>query len=541
MPSREGVGFRRMPATTPASPGSTPASPGSAPLASGAAPRRLDAAASGPAAAALATFVLHAACWDRYGVFRDEMYFIVCGQRLDWGYVDQPPLIAAVAGLVHQVFGMWVPGLRVLPWLASAATVWLAGRLALRLGGGAFAATLASVAAAASPVLLALGHYLTMNAFEPLLWTALALVLARLAAGETGSLWPAAGALVGLGLLNKYSMGYFAACLGVGLLAVPERRLLLDRRFAQGAALALLLVLPNLAWQAGHGFPFLELVHRGQLYKNAPFGLGRFLLALLTEPGPLGAPVWLAGLAWLLGARAARPFRFLGLGAALLLAFLVASRGKPYYAAPALPVLFAAGGVAWEGLLRPRWARLAAPALVAAVGLFLAPMLVPLLPVETFVRWQAAVGLRTQPLERAPLGVLPQIFADQFGWPELARGVAEVFSRLPAAERERAAVYAPNYGEAAALDLFGRPLGLPAAASGHNQYFLWGPPPGRGEVVVAIGDRDEDCKPYRRRELGAHLPESPWVMPYESGRWIWICREPAMPLSELWPRLRHYE
>ena len=492
--------------------------------------------------AALATLAVHAACGGRYGAFRDEMYFVVCGQRLAWGYVDQPPLIAAVAGAAHQVFGMWVPGWRLLPWLASAATVWLAGRLAARFGGGAPAALLASAATAVSPVLLGLGHYLTMNAFEPLLWTALALVLARLAAGESRSLWLAAGALVGLGLLTKYSMGYFAGCLGLGLLLVPERRLLADRRALLAVAVALLLVLPNLAWQAGQGFPFLELVRRGQLHKNAPFALGSFLLSLVLEPGPLGAPVWLGGLAWLLSAPPARRHRFLGLGALFLLAFLALSRGKPYYAAPALPMLFAAGGAAWEGILRPRWSRRAAPALVAAGGLALSPMAIPILPLEAFLRWQA-LGVRQQPMERAALGALPQIFADQFGWPELAGGVARVFAALPPVERDRAAVFAQNYGEAAALDLYGRPLGLPPAASGHNQYFLWGPPPGRGEVVLVVGGPREDCGrgAYRRRELGARLPESPWVMPYESGRWIWICRDPEVPLSELWPRLRHYE
>ncbi|HEU4384629.1 MAG TPA: glycosyltransferase family 39 protein [Anaeromyxobacteraceae bacterium] len=536
-----------MPAGRSDSGHSTPAWRGSAPpfrasrlAPSGAATR---ASVLGPLAAALATFALHAACGGRYGPFRDEMYFVVCGERLAWGYVDQPPLVAVVARAAHELFGAWVPGWRLLPWIASAATAWLAGRLASRLGGGPFAAILAAVATAASPLLLGLGHYLTMNAFEPLLWTALALTLARLASGGDGRLWLAAGALVGLGLLDKYSMAYFAACLGLGLLLVPERRLLLDRRLALGALFAALLTLPNLAWQAGHGFPFLELARRGQLYKNTPFELPGFFLSLFLEAGPLGAPVWLGGLAWLGGARASRPFRLLGLGALLLLAFLVAARGKPYYAAPLLPALFAAGGVAWEGLLRPRWSRLAAPALVAAGGLAFAPAAIPLLPVEDFVRWQAAVGFRQRPLERAALGVLPQVFADQFGWPELASGVAGAFARLPAAERERAVVFAQNYGEAAALDLYGRPLGLPPAASGHNQYFLWGPPEGRGEVAVVVSGEREDCGrgTFRRRELLARLPENPWAMPYESGRWIWICREPMVPVSELWPRLRHYE
>lgn len=497
-----------------------------------------------PAALAVATFALHGATGGRYGIFRDELYFIACGERLAWGYVDQPPGIAVVARAAHALFGTWVPGLRLLPWLASAATVLLAARLAIRLGGGAFAAALAGVAVALSPLLAALGHHLTMNAFEPLATVALAGVLARLARGGSPRLWLLAGALAAAGALLKYTSALLTLALLAGLAATPARRALATRWAPAGAALGAALVLPNLLWQAAHGLPFLELVRNGQLSKNAPFSLSGFARALLLEPGPLVAAVWLGGLAWLLAGGRARPFRFLGIGGALYLALLLAARGKAYYFAPAMPVLLAAGGVAAERALRHGAARavaLVAVAVTSAAGL---PLAIPLLPVETFVRYQAALGVKPEPLERKAYGVLPQLFADQHGWVELAAAAAEVARRLSPEERARAAVFAQNYGEAAALEVHGDALGLSLPViSGHNQYFLWGPPARGADPLLVVSDEREDCGGglYRERTLAARLPSSPWVMPYEDARRIWICRGATRPLHEVWPSVRRYE
>ncbi len=506
------------------------------------APARDRAARLLPAALAVATFALHAAAGGRYGLFRDELYFIVCGERLGWGYVDQPPGIALIARAAHALFGTWVPGLRLPAWLASAATVFLAARLARRLGGGAFAAALAGVAIAASPLLAGLGHYLTMNAFEPLAIVALACVLVRLVQGDTPRLWLLAGALAAAGALLKYTSVLLALALLAGLVVTPARRALFTRWALAGAALAAALVLPNVVWQVAHGLPFLELVRNGQLAKNAPFSLGGFARALLLEFGPLAAPVWLGGVAWLLLAERARPFRFLALGGSLYLALLVATRGKAYYAAPALPMLLAAGGVAIERAIRGRAVRLAALSAVAVTGAIGLPLAIPLLPVETFLRYQAALGVKSEPLERHAYGVLPQIFADQHGWEALAAAVAGVARSLPPGERARAAVFAQNYGEAAALEVHAAGLDVPVV-SGHNQYFLWGPPSSGGDPLIVVSDAHEDCGGglYRERTLAARLPASPWVMPYEDARWIWICRGATRPLADLWPAVRHYQ
>jgi 4-amino-4-deoxy-L-arabinose transferase-like glycosyltransferase len=496
----------------------------------------------GPALLSALAFLIHAACGGRYGIARDELYFIACGRRLAADFVDQPPGIAVVARLAHGLFGTWVPGLRLIPWLASAATVWLAGRLAARLGAGPFGAALASAGALAVPVLLALGHYLTMNVFELLLATALALILLRLVQGEDPRLWVAAGTLAGLSALFKYTSALLAVAWLAGLVVTPERRALRTRWALAGAIAGLLAVLPNAAWQAANGFPFLELVENGRRYKNAPFAVHEFLSALVVEGNPLAAPLWAGGLAWLGLSRTSSPARFLGLGAALYLLALLATEGKSYYFAPALPILLAAGGAAAEGLLRPAPIRAGALSLLLLSGLALAPFAVPLLSEERFVAYQAALGRRPRALERSRLGVLPMIYADQHGWQDLAAAVARATARLSPEERARAVVFGQNYGEAAAIDVYGPALGLPPAVSGHNQYFLWGVPAGRGDPSIVVGDEREDCGGFfRERQLVAQVPPSPWVMPYENGRLIWICRGARAPVGEIWPALRHYQ
>jgi len=505
----------------------------------------------GPALAAAAAFALHAAAWDRYGVFRDELYFVSCGNRLSLGYVDQPPLVALAARGAYEAFGLWVPGLRLLPWLASAATVLATGGLAISLGAGAAGATLASVAVLAAPVLMGLGHYLTMNAFEPLLFVLLAWTLVRLAHGGSPRLWLLAGALAGVGVENKYSMALYAATLLGGLLLTPERRLAFTPWALLGGLAGALLVLPNLAWQASHGFPFLELVRNGQLRKNAPFTPGGFLLAQVTDLNPLNVLLWLPGLAALLFLPSLRACRFLGLAFLLLLAADLATQAKPYYLAPAFPPLLAAGALAVEARLgswpfrqalgaRARWLVLVPVPMLLASGALLAPMAVPLLPRERFVEYQAALGFASEATERHQAGALPQIYADQHGWLELARAVAEAVEALPAGERERALVFARNYGEASAIELFGKPLRLPPVASGHNQWFLWGPPPGR-DVAMVVSGEEEDCGgSFRSKELLLRLPPNPWVMPYEDRRVIWVCRDPVRPIAEIWASTRLY-
>ena len=528
------------------------------------------------AAAALAAVAAHLACGNRYGVFRDELYFLACGRHLAWGYVDQPPAIALAARVAETLFGTSPLGLRLLAFAAHAATVVAVAALARRLGGGPFAVALAGAAALASPALLATGHLLTMNAFEPLLWTALALAVLRAVERPSLRRWVAVGALVGLGLLDKYSMAFWAAALVAGLLATRERRVLAGSGVLAAAAVAAALALPNLLWQVRHGLPMLEVL-RHSAGRHVPFTWAGFSLETLLEQNPLAAPLWLAGLAWLLffpggvpppgppvapacpriclstcgleGGQAPPPgpalrtarHAWLGIAFVAVSAEIALLHGKPYYLAPAFPVLLAAGGCAVERWIRPAAARAAALVALLASGAAVAPLAIPVLPISGLLRWQAALGVKPSVGETLDPGALPQLFADQTGWPELVRSVDAAWRTLPPDDRAHGAILARNYGQAGAIDLYGPALGLPRACSGHNSYWLWGPPPQDARTVLAIGgSRAEWERGFARVERVGETPDSPFNMVFERREPLWLLAAPRAPLPELWSAVRAY-
>lgn len=498
----------------------------------------------GPALAALATFALHAACWGRYGIFRDELYFLVCGQRLSAGYVDQPPGIALVARLAYSLFGTWVPGLRVFSWVAGAATVYLTGRLAARISGSSVAANVAAVAAASCLLLVGGSHHLSMNAFEPLLVVAVVHVLLRLTQGGNPKLWVAAGGLAGLAVLMKYTAAPLCLALLTGVAVTPARRALRTWWALAGATVGALVVLPNFLWQATHGFPFLEMVHAAVTWKNTPITPPQFLLGLLVEAG-LNTPLWVGGLGWLLFAPRARAARFMGVGGLIHLLALAFGHAKPYYAAALVPILVAGGGVAVAELVRSATVRRAYGALVVAAAIAFAPLAIPILPLDTFVRYLGAVKVRPPVNERLEQSVLPQDRADEFGWREITAGVARVYRSLPPEEQAHVAVFSPrNYGPASAVEILGPEHGLPRglAVSGHNQYWFWGIPAGRGDPLIVVSDPGFSCRDYFREQLLAEqLPKIPYALPQDNGHTLWICRGLPAPLQTLPRSVRHFD
>lgn len=494
-----------------------------------------------PLALAAAALGLHLACGGRHGLFRDELYFVACGRRLAWAYVDQPPLVALLARL-----GWWLSGdgasvalFRLPAYLAGAATVLLAAPLARALGGGAFATALAAAATFGAPLVLAQGHLVTMNVLELALWSGVALAALHAVAGRRWA-WLAAGALLGLALLAKFSAGLLGAALLAGLLLTRARRTLASPWPWAGVALAAALAAPALLWQWEHGLPFLELLRNGRLHKNAAIGPGALAAGLLLEQGPLGLALAAAGALHLLRRREGPEAAFLGAALLLVLGALAATGAKPYYLGPAFPPLFAAGAVWLERRLPGRRALQAgAVALAAAAALPSLPIVLPLVaPAET-VAWMARLGVEPVRTEKAFTQPLPQHLADQLGWPERVAAVEAVVARLPAADRARAVIFTTNYGRAAALELLGR--GLPPVVSGHNQYFLWGVP-GDPAVVVALGGRPEDyARDFAEVALEGRTPVVPFGMAYESEVPIYVLRGPRAPVAELFLQSRHYE
>jgi hypothetical protein len=487
---------------------------------------------------AIATLAIHLLVNGGYGFFRDELYFIVCGMRPAWGYVDQPPLVPLVAAWSHALFGNFLLGFRLAPALAATATVALTAAFTGLLGGGRFAQWLAGLCVLGGAIFLVDGLFLSTDILQALTWLGCSWCIVKLAQTGDERWWIPFGLITGISLLSKYLIAFYLAALAVGLLATPLRRSFMRPWLYGGAAVALVMVLPNILWQQQHGWPFLELGAAGAKGKNLALSPLAFFGQQLLLIGPVAVPVWLAGL-W---AAAMRPaYRTFAIAYVLLFILFIASHGKAYYLAPIYPTLLGFGAVAIERWFTARAARGAALVVVAAGGVFSAPMAVPVLPVKAYIAYANATGMGPSTLatEHNRLSVLPQHFADMFGWPEMAASVGAVYRGLPAADRSRAVFFGQNYGEAAAIDLFGQDL--PPAISGHNNYFVWGPRGHDGSVVIVIGGNLAEMKTQFRSVEQAGFIDTPYAMPYETGKPIYVLRDAKVPLAAMWSGLKHYQ
>jgi hypothetical protein len=482
---------------------------------------------------ALAALILHLATSGKYGYFRDELYFIDCGQHLDWGYVDHAPMIALLVKASRVLLGDSLRALRFLPAVASYLLVLLTGLIAIELGGGAFAAALACLGVALAPILLGLSGLMTMNAFEPLFWMGCVYVLLLAINRDNPKLLVWVGVLAGLGLETKHSTIFFLAALTLAVFITKERKLLLSPWMWLAAAIAFALFLPNLLWQYAHGWPtFEDLSNVRKMHKNVELSAVQFIGQQILILNPAALLVWGAGLIWLFTTR----YRVLAWAYLAILGIILALHGKNYYLAPAYPMLFAAGGVFWERFNRLRWLPLG---LVAASGVALTPLTLPILPVATFLRYQHAIGVEPPKTEVAHNGILPQHFGDQFGWPEMVRTVAAVYWKLSPEDRAQTAIVAGNYGEAGALNFMGPRFGLPPAISGHQTYWLWGPGSNSGEVCILLQTSFESARQnFREVEIGPELNE-PYAMSEEHFH-ILIGRGLKTPLKVLWPKTKFW-
>jgi len=497
------------------------------------------------AALAALKLAIHLLLNGRYGYFRDELYYIACGDHLDWGYVDQAPLIAVVARVTRALLGDSLLALRFFPALAGAGIVVLTALIVRELGGRQRATVLACFGIIAAPVYLSYGYLLTMNSFEPLFWMGSAYVLIRILKGGDPRLWLVMGAIIGLGLENKHSMTFFGVALAAGVLLTPQRRLLRSPWPWLGVLIAFLLALPNLVWQAQHGWPTWELLNNvNRSNKNIVLGPGQYFAQQILLMNPLEFPLWFGGLLWLLLAQKTRSFRALAWSYLAAFVIFVVLKGKNYYLAPSYPMLLAAGSVFLEGLaerLRRSWILAVYAALIAAGGAVLAPLVLPILPGDRVEAYMQTIHVHPPRAERSHTAALPQTFADQFGWEEMVESVARVYQSLPPEQQKQARIFAQNYGEAGAVDFFGPKYGLPPAISGHQNYFLWGPRGATRDVLIVLDDNPgslpelcgsvEDKGPIRTHPL---------ALPTEQRLRVYVCRDMKVGLEELWPKVKFW-
>ena len=475
-----------------------------------------------------------------YGLGGDELYYLACSDHLDWGYVDQPPLSLFLLHTQRMIFGDSEFSIRLLPAFAGFFTVLLTGLLARRMGAAIFGQLLSGVCALVAPVYLALNHIFSMNAFDVLFWLAALYLMVCIIDGGKPTLWIWLGVVLGFGFENKISVLFLAFGLIVGLLLTQHRRLALTPWPWLGALVAGLLILPNVIWQINHDWPTLEWIAHARDRKMIALPLPAYLLEQILLMQPLTVLIWGTGLISLFVHPRLTRYRALGCCYLAVLAVFVIQGGKPYYLVAIYPLLFAAGAIVIEQWLAKRWMRVAVVVILLGAGASTAPLGMPLLPVESFIHYSNAIGLRPSSGERNAEGKLPSFFANMFGWQKLVAIVDTVYRSLPPEDQNTCCIYCQNYMQAGAIDFYGKQYGLPKAVSGHNNYWLWGMRGYTGDVLIVLGSNAGNLEKYFEEVTEEGRFRDEYIQPNHNDLPIFVVRKPKQPLVRIWPMIKEY-
>lgn len=438
---------------------------------------------------ALLTFLLHMATSTNYGVFLDEFYYIDAGKHLSLGYVDYPAFMGLAAAFTHLVFGDSLTAYRLLPALAGAIMVFLAGLITREVGGRSFAQFLVTLAMLISPQFLWLGSTLNTGAFDPLWWILGIYILVLLIKRERPQLWLLFGLVVGLGLVTKLTIISFGGAVLLGLLLTPQRKYLFTRWIWFGGAIALAFAIPYVLWNAAYGWPTVAFY---QVYSKIPTNALTFFGLQLFMESPILVPLWGIGLYCVFFTEAMRPYRVFGWVFLILYVLFTLTQANFYFLAPAYVVLLAAGSMYIENLtlkVRWRWVKPTYVGLIALVGILMMPFAIPVLPFQTLAQISIGSGItQTLPTKgQAQATQLPYGYALEMGWENMTAAVAHVYQSLPPSEQSQACILAQRYGEAGALNYYSANYHLPPVISGHNSYYFWGPGNCTGAVIISLG------------------------------------------------------
>ena len=481
-----------------------------------------------------------------YGYFIDEFYYIACAFYPALGYVDHPPLAPLILSLFQFIFGDSLYAIRILPALAASATVFLSGILAKEIGGGRFAQCLAACTAAATPAIVAFGGFYSMNAYEPLLAIILLIFTVKMIKENNPGRWIIIGIFMGLGLMNKHTFAVFIIVLVFSLVVSGKWKLVLSKWFVFGCGIALLIFLPNIIWQIQNNYPSIEFYKNVTSYKNVYTPPFAFFLNQLLQMSPATFPIWFAGLIFLLFSKSTKEFRFLAiLFLSLFLIMMISGTSRPDRLIYAYPAVFAGGALFFENYILKHNFKWAKGVLITILYLFLLitiPLILPYFNYDTVGRYTQFLGLNTE-VETGNKPPLPQLIADRIGWEEKFKLVLMAYNSLPDNEKKETIIAAGNYGQAGALELYGRKYNFPDVVCGHNNYYLWSKRRLHGNVVLQLTNDNNIEKMKERFEYVEKYPgefTNPYVTSHENNLIVFICKNPKIPYREMLDKGKFY-
>lgn len=432
---------------------------------------------------------------SHFGFQRDELLYLAMADHQAWGYSDVPPVIAVLAKISVTFFGNSLFSTRVLPTICSGLIIWLTGLITVELGGKKFAIALACLAVIFSPAFAAADYLFEPVVFDQLWWLLAIWLLIKYCNTLSVRYLYFLGVAIGLGMLTKYTMAFFTAALIVGLAISLQRKLFFNLHALGAALIAVVLFLPNMIWQFEHHLPVINHMQTLQRTQLQSINAGDFVLQQLVFNG-MALLIWLPGLVALMFFPGLRKFRFLAFAFLGIFAFYLVMKGKNYYILGAYPMLFAAGGVAFEKWLKRYNYGLhgLAIALVVLPNLIIFPIASPVLTLRE------TVALFRVEQTHAPflnfvvvwddnkIHRITQNYGDMLGWEELTEKVAQTWRLLTPEQRKHTQIYTDNYGEAGAINHFGKQYHLPEAISLYCSFSLWAPDDLDGQYIIYVDE-----------------------------------------------------
>lgn len=480
-----------------------------------------------------------------YGYHRDELFYIAISDNLSFANLSMLPMTPAILAVIRLVTGSSLKAIHFLPALCGALVVLLTGLMTRELGGQKRAVALASLAVIIPIGYLGVDSLFTYDFLDKLFWVANIYLLVIILRRGDLRLWLLFGLIGGLGVLNKISILFLCMGITIALCISPQRKHVFTKWYLMSKVVVSVFLIPFLYWQHVQGWPILSFAQYYSGGKTYAVSLLEFTWFQIFVMHPFTLPIWISGLYFSFFSSSGRKYRAIGWLYLILFGVFAILKAKFYFLIPMYPVLFASGAVMIDGYFRRRGWRFI-PAIVFPVmiigGIITAPIAMPLLPVETFTKTYKFLGADAGvKQERHKISYLPQHFADRFGWPEMAKTIANVYGDLSEEDQAKACILTGNYGEAGAVYFFGKEYGLPDPVSGHGWHYYEGTKDNTSDVVISIGISKEYLQARFGEVVQAAVFKCKYCMPYENNQPIYISRVPRKSLREILEEIKHFD